>query len=305
MDHPTERSLELEAEASPPDHERRRGRLALGVALIALVALGTVAALRMATGGGGDGTDDALLRDALRNTGNTDTFALHIEERLEGFEVVGDGRVDGARSSVSMRTRSAMLAEPLVLEQLQIDGVVLVREDGVWKEWPRRDDGEDTDPRAELDGMVAAVETRDAVELERHGAVVEYEVGCTPDALGSSTIEQACHFDPTVRIRITIDAASRTVHAFRIDGDVPVYPGRSERGYIEVVVTPGVSDPIERPATVDRRGVECLADDLGLADPTSGAVGLAIRDWDTDQISDLYGRCGFESWPPGKDFGVR
>jgi hypothetical protein len=282
----------------PPRSRRRPLAFVVGVAAV-LVVGGLVAVIAL---GGSDGehpdTDDRSLAGAIDRTVELDRYVLDIYEEVETFEVSMRVDVDGdvGRSHV----RSGM---PLP-DSMVVGDTFLTLDGDVWRELPPYD-ATDSDIRLELTDLLGAVDRTGAVEIDRDASSVTYETSCRGEHAGTF-FGDLCRNDDGAQLAVTVDLASGMVTGVRYEGRIPVYGGVWEDGFLSVEISDEEPQDLEVPDWIDRTGVECLAEELGLEEATSAAVTAAIQDMTTAELGELYGEvCGYLAHPPGKDFGVR
>lgn len=136
-------------------------------------------------------------------------------------------------------------------------------------------------------------------QIRRAGHVTTFSADCTGDpTLGKS--QWPC--DPAAEPTIEVDVSRGRIVEVRMSGRIPTYPGERHSGTITITFDYASRVEVRPPTDVDRSGVDCIADQLGMSSSDLPALRRAIDDYTTEQLRSLYTEsCDFDWWPSGKD----
>ncbi len=313
----------------------RHGRIAL-VAVLAVVALGGIAAL-MSMPGGGPGEEEQVGPTSTLPDVDDEPPAPVEDEPPAPVDDEPPAPVDDEPPAISdlaapvaatlaltswevtlvqeMETFDAELVSIVVgdtsftrqrlgsveSEVITADGLTYAFEDETW--FLRPDPASDEPTLSELAAMIGGLALLPAEEISRSGGVATVEVLC--DELETDEQRAAAETFCLERTTLTatIDLESGRLLSFRIDGQIESFPGEYQEGFMLVRVTPMEGgQPIAAPDEVDVGRAECIAEHFGmdLSDPV--ALSAALGELTTAENGVLYGGCGFELFPRGNDF---
>ena len=284
-------------EAAPAETQLRRvRRRAFFFGLGAVVILVGLPIFLAGVLGGGESDESPQLVMGAALTANDDLATFHVEVREEfedGTVTSIEGRVRGRDMALTTR-----LAGGPAVETLVVDGRVFEQgPDGEWVESinPRTDE---FDPIGEL---WLTLQSFDVAPVE--GDDRSFTLTCPDDPSGiSSQYRWICESDPPGMPRTRLDPVRTHVASLVVEGDIPTYPGVTERGVVRISVDSAAPVQLEIPTPVDRTGLQCLADELGVPDATTEQLTELIAKQTTDENGDLFLPCGFQHFPPGYDY---
>ncbi len=140
-----------------------------------------------------------------------------------------------------------------------------------------------------------------ATEIRRTSNTLTVRITCGSDdrALANESVVLFC--DDRTTSTAVVDLESGLLASVRIEGELEVYPGRYEEGFIEVDAIPSDPlEPIEAPLVVDRGRADCISEMLDASD--YAVVSELLDGTTTEENRVIFNDCGFAVFPPGIDF---